>query len=232
MSKTDFQNGFALGMASGGVVEVVDTTEIDALETLIDESGVLEGAEGTATEKVEQLIGKVVYEFKAFEYIVTANGLFYGVHKFPTKAIVNLPNVNTVYQAFSAWNTEPIPIVEELTVNAPKINVSSLQTCMGNMFYNNWGVKKVILKMPDECQHMQSTFTSANKMEEIVLNFSTKNITNYFNAFYGCTVKKIVGVLDFSSATNVGNMFWVCSRKVRPEPLGPNRRGSGRWRCR
>ena len=82
MSKTDFQNGFALGMASGGVVEVVDTTEIDALETLIDESGVLEGAEGTATEKVEQLIDKVAYELKAFEYIVTANGLFYGVHKF------------------------------------------------------------------------------------------------------------------------------------------------------
>ena len=58
MSKTDFQNGFALGMASGGVVEVIDTTEIDNLENLIDESGVLEDTEGTATEKVEQLIDK------------------------------------------------------------------------------------------------------------------------------------------------------------------------------
>ena len=58
MSNLDFQNGFALGMASGGVVEVADTTEIDALETLIDESGVLEDTEGTATEKVEELIDK------------------------------------------------------------------------------------------------------------------------------------------------------------------------------
>ena len=38
----DFQNGFALGLASGGFVEVADTTEMDALENLIDKSGVLE----------------------------------------------------------------------------------------------------------------------------------------------------------------------------------------------
>ena len=58
MNNKDFQNGFALGLASGGVVEVVDTTEIDNLEDLIDNSGVLEDAEGTITEKVEQLIDK------------------------------------------------------------------------------------------------------------------------------------------------------------------------------
>lgn len=59
MSNKDFQNGFALGYTSGGVVEVVDTTEIDNLETLIDESGVLDSTEGTATEKVEQLVEKL-----------------------------------------------------------------------------------------------------------------------------------------------------------------------------
>jgi hypothetical protein len=58
MSNKDFQNGFALGLASGGVVEVIDTTEIDNLEDLIDNSGVLDSTEGTATEKVEQLIDK------------------------------------------------------------------------------------------------------------------------------------------------------------------------------
>ena len=58
MSNKDFQNGFALGYTSGGVVEVVDTTEIDNLETLIDESGVLEDTDGTVTEKVEELIDK------------------------------------------------------------------------------------------------------------------------------------------------------------------------------
>lgn len=59
MSKTDFQNGFALGIASGGVVEVEDTTTIDNLENLVDESGVLESTEGSVIEKVEQLIDKV-----------------------------------------------------------------------------------------------------------------------------------------------------------------------------
>jgi hypothetical protein len=58
MSNIDFQNGFALGMASGGVVEVADTTKIDNLENLIDESGVLEGIEGSVSEKIEQLIEK------------------------------------------------------------------------------------------------------------------------------------------------------------------------------
>jgi hypothetical protein len=53
---TDFQNGFALGMASGGVVEVGGGTE--EIETLIDESGVFEDTEGSVTEKVEELIEK------------------------------------------------------------------------------------------------------------------------------------------------------------------------------
>jgi hypothetical protein len=56
MANKYFQNGFALGLSCGGVVEVEDTSKIDALENIIDESGVLESTEGTATEKVEQLI--------------------------------------------------------------------------------------------------------------------------------------------------------------------------------
>lgn len=56
MNKKDFQNGFIAGAVSGGVVEVIDTTEIDNLEEIIDNSGVLEDTEGSVTEKVEQLI--------------------------------------------------------------------------------------------------------------------------------------------------------------------------------
>ncbi len=59
MNNIDFQNGFALGRATGGVVEVEDTTKLDELETLIDESGVLEDTEGSVNEKVEGLIDKV-----------------------------------------------------------------------------------------------------------------------------------------------------------------------------
>jgi hypothetical protein len=59
MSNKDYQNGFIAGAVSGGVVEIIDTTEIDNLEEIIDNSGVLENTEGSVSEKVEQLIEKV-----------------------------------------------------------------------------------------------------------------------------------------------------------------------------
>lgn len=58
MNNKDFQNGLIVGLAKGGVVEIEDTTKIDNLEALIDNSGVLDSTEGTVTEKVEELIDK------------------------------------------------------------------------------------------------------------------------------------------------------------------------------
>lgn len=186
-------------------------SEIDNLENLIDESGVLDSTEGSVSDKVEQLIGKA-NDIKAFEGVPTARALFRYTKNFPSKATVNLPYVYDVYQAFAYWNTAPIPIVEELTVNAPSISVSNNQYCMGQMFTYNNGVKKVILNMPNESQYMASTFAQAKILEEIVLNFSTKNIKDYSQAFGGCNkLKKIVGVLDFSSATTIQYTFDNCT---------------------
>lgn len=164
----------------------------------------------TLKQKVKQLVDKA-YELKTLECITDANGLFKNTKTFTTKAVVNLPNATTVYQAFSYWNTEPIPIVEELIVNAPKIDVGNDQTCMGQMFTFNNGVKKVILNMPDECKYMRATFSQAKKIEVIVLNFSTKNIINYNSTFYSSTVKRIIGVLDFSSTTSATRTFTSCN---------------------
>ena len=212
----EFPNGFVDGInaieSGGGGTEEI--------ENLIDESGVLDSTEGTVTEKVEQLVGKA-NDIKAFEGVPTARVLFKSTKTFPSKVTVNLSYATDVYQAFSYWNTGLIPIVEELTVNAPNITVSNNQACMGQMFIFNNGVKKVILNMPDGCQYMASTFTQAKKLEEIVLNFSTKNIKAYTRAFSGCTaLKKINGVLDFSFATDVRNMFENCNslEEMRFEP--------------
>lgn len=207
MSNKDFQNGFALGLSSGGVVEVVDTTEIDNLEDLIDDSGVLEDTEGSVTEKVGELIDKVAYELKSFECITNASTLFQDAKSFPSKAVVNLPNATTLYQAFSYWDKTPIPIVEEVIVNAPKVNR------IDQMFHENHGVKKVILNASDNVNNMSSIFTQNKRLEEVVLNFSTQNVGNYQRAFWGMfnTIKRIIGVLDFSSATNVSEMFYCCS---------------------
>lgn len=144
-------------------------------------------------------------------YITTASTLFNGAKSFPSKAAVNLPNATSVYRTFGYWSTAPVPIVEELTVNAPNISVSNQQSCMGQMFAYNNGVKKVVLNMPDESQYMNSTFQGTTLLEELTLNFSTRNIKNYENAFANSKVKSIIGVLDFSSATNVNSMFASCS---------------------
>jgi hypothetical protein len=197
----------------------VNIEGVEELEQLIDESGVLD-TEGTVTEKVEKLIDKA-NDIKAFEGIATARAVFRSAKSFPSEATVNLPYATDVYQAFSHWNTEPIPIVEELTVNAPSISVANNQFCMGQMFISNNGVKKVTLNMPDESQYMLSTFTQAKKLEEVVLNFSTKNIKEFTQAFSGCSaLKKIIGAFDFSSATSINYMFSNCNNleDVRFEP--------------
>jgi hypothetical protein len=200
-------------------VDVPSSGGAEELEQIIDESGVLD-TEGTVTEKVEQLIDKA-NDIKAFEGIVTARAVFKYAKSFPNKATVNLPYATDVYQAFSYWNTEPIPIVEELTVNAPSISVANNQFCMGQMFISNNGVKKVILNMPNESQYMLSTFAQAKNLEEVVLNFSTKNIKEFTQAFSGCSaLKRIIGAFDFSSATSVNYMFSSCNNleEVRFEP--------------
>ena len=192
-------------------VNVLTSGGTEEIEALIDESGVIDSTEGTVSvmEKVEQLIKKAnKVDFSI--YVTNANQLFYKATSFPTKALVNLTNATNVYQAFSYWNTEPIPIVEEITVNAPNINTGSSQHCMGQMFTFNKGVKKVILNMPDESQYMQSTFSACDSLEEVVLNFSTKNIKEYTSTFSNCLkLKKIIGVLDFSSANSI-SMFSSC----------------------
>lgn len=113
MSKTDFQNGFALGMASGGVVEVVDTTEIDALETLIDESGVLEDTEGSVNEKVEGLIdlaeqSAMYYALSKNLSISDATGLATIGYQYKTIPKIDFSNKTRLAYAFSGSNIEYI----------------------------------------------------------------------------------------------------------------------------
>lgn len=201
---------------------VPDTS--DTIEDIIDNSGVLDSTEGTATEKVEQLIDKAE-ELDVFKNITDANRLFYQAKSFPNKAEINLPNTTNLYQAFAYWNstTEPVPIVEELTINAPNIAETSLAPngAIAHMFIFNNGVRRVTLKVSDEIQKMSSTFHMTKALEEVNLSFLTKNITMYNNAFNSSAVKNIIGVLDFSSAINVTQMFNNCSN-LKEVTFAPN----------
>lgn len=212
-SNTKSYINFDKGVFSGTVYEIPSGSSngTEEIENLIDNSGVLDSTEGSVSEKVEQLIEKA-NKVDLLQYVKTARGLFHSARNFPSKATVVLPYVTDVYQAFANWNKEPIPVVEELTVNAPSTSVSNNQACMGQMFTLNNGVKKVILNMPNESQYMISTFSQCGILEEVVLDFSTKNITNYESTFSNSKkLKKITGVLDFSSATNIAWMFANCN---------------------
>jgi hypothetical protein len=199
MSNKDFQNGFALGFASGGVVEVeIPAKEEQEKTVTITENGVAE-----VLPDDNKTLSKITLDVKVesteesidlLEYVTNASQLFNRATSFPSKAVVNLTNATNIYQAFAYWNTEPIPIVEELTVNAPNINVSNNQACMGQMFVYNNGVKKVILNMPDESQYMQATFNNAGNLEEVVFNFLTKNIKDYSSSFANCKKLKKASV--------------------------------------
>jgi hypothetical protein len=56
MSRIDFQNGFALGLASGGIVESGDNSRLNALESYIDDSKVIVAPEDGLADKVKTLI--------------------------------------------------------------------------------------------------------------------------------------------------------------------------------
>jgi hypothetical protein len=206
----------------GGVTPPVASGSTEEIENLIDNSGVLEETEGTVTEKVEQLIDKAE-ELDVYMHITNASQLFSYAKTFPTKAVVKLPNATTVYQAFAYWNSkeEPIPKVEEITVIAPNIDVSNSQACMGQMFTFNNGVKKVILKLIDTCSYMSSTFSRTENLTEVDLQFSTKQIKQYANTFSGSAIETVSGTLDFTSATNVANMFNLCAN-LKNVTFAPN----------
>jgi len=217
-AKIDIQNGLTIGLTSGGVVQVKDTTEIDNLETLIDESGVLEDTEGTVNEKVEQLIDKAE-ELDVFMTITNAKSLFQGVKSFPTKAVVNLPNATTIQGAFWNWAGNSMPKVEEIIVNAPNVSNDVIGNTQ-SIFSSNGCVNKVVLNISNETKYLSKCFTNFGGTE-IVLGFSTKNVIEYEYLFRHCfSLEKIIGVFDFSSAGSVGEMFTNCRnlKEVRFEP--------------
>lgn len=187
----------------------------EEIEQIIDESGVLEDTEGTVTEKVEELIDKAE-ELDIFMHIINANQLFQEAHSFPTKAIVNLPNAINARETFANWITAPIPIVEEITVNAPNLTEAY------RTFWQSWGVKKIILNLSDKCQKLILAFTYARDVKEIVLNFPTQNITEHGQTFSLCgALERIIGVLDFSSTTSVNMMFNNCG-SLKEVTFAPN----------
>lgn len=182
MSKIDFQNGFALGLASGGVVEVADTTEIDALENLIDESGVIENTEGTVNEKVEKLIDWLKFftqEIKGINF-ATCNG--YCIKETP---IIDCTNYKYFANAFA-----------ETSRTENGVNI---------------GLEIVRLKNTQNITHWGSTFQSSKALHTIeILDFSGAANRQLLTTFDLCT--NLVSLKIIPNTIKQSIVFKGCSK--------------------
>lgn len=179
MSKLDFQNGYTLGLASGGVVKVEDTTKIDVLETLINESGVLEGTDGTVTEKVGQLIDKAQWEqawYEASERIYTGNNLFRG---YQGKTI---PPTNLIIANGMGYFLGESKTVEYIDYYLDSKAATSHQYCF--RMCNN--LKWLVGVNTSNSTNIGGMFLSCGELETIQEPLDLTNVTNAGLAFDNC----------------------------------------------
>ena len=211
MNKTDFQNGFALGMISGGVVEVEvskpeqektvnitenGTTEVvpdedkvlskvtviadiqsggggtEELEQLIDNSGVLDSTEGTATEKVEQLIDLAEWEkawYKQTENMTTAQRFFYNFEGYPT-----IPRTNFINCTNFASMCENAKIEYIDYIIAPQIQ---WRVQADRMFFNS-SVKHIAGVKPRDVWWQVTSMFQSSSIEVIDEPFDFTGISN------------------------------------------------------
>ncbi len=202
MSK-DFQNGFALGLASGGVVEVADTTEMDALENLIDESGVLDSTERTVSEKVGQLIDKAAWEnvwYEVSENIQNANYLFRN-YQGVTIPRTNLINATSFGRFIQNSNVEYI----DYYIDTQKV------TSFQYGFAYAASLKRIKGVNTSKASQINGIFMDDNLLETIEEPLDFSSVTqNMGLAFGGChalkNIKFVAGSINLSVNITSANL--------------------------
>ena len=186
MINKDFQNGFIAGAVSGGVVEVIDTTEIDALEDLIDNSGVLEDTEGSVSEKVEELIDLAQWE--NFWYEQSSKWTSCIQNMFAEATIIprlNCENMGYIRNIFAATQAERIDYY---------INSGKSQEC-SRCFQGSTKLIFIYGIDTSNCVTVAYMCDGCNSLETIQepLNFQkVVSVNNASNVFRNCLVLKNV----------------------------------------
>jgi hypothetical protein len=75
MSRKDFQNGFAFGLASGGVFEVFSSVKIEEIEKLINNSDIIDNIDRDIIDKIKILIEKAKTNTSDSETILDKDGI-------------------------------------------------------------------------------------------------------------------------------------------------------------
>ena len=178
-------------------------TELGAIETAIDNSGVLDSTEGTATEKVEQLIEKANDDnlFRlAWENAYYSNGvyLFYGYKGAKIPYFGTLAIKNTASMFYGASNIQSI----DFYIDCPN------STTGQGMFYGTSSLKYIKGVNCSQMTTFRQMFSSSG-VEVIEEPLNVPNVTNYTYAF-NSVLKEIRFVsetikvsLSFSSSTQL-----------------------------
>ena len=199
MSKKDFQNGFALGLASGGIIEVEDTTEIDNLEEIIDNSGVLEDTEGSVSEKVEQLIDKAKLGGK-----ISVDSAYRFCEK---NRLINYLNR---FDFSECQNFEEMFNTATLLTSVPLIDTSKALN-ITNMFYSCTALKEVNNLNTSHISNADSLFSLCSSLTTVE-NLDTSKFNSFEWTFYNCSKLENVCLLDSANASSFNRAFDGCSR--------------------
>ena len=228
MSKLDFQNGFALGLASGGVIESSENSKLNALESRIDESEVLDSREGSLTDKLKKVIElakthnwmqkecidprlkfqKYLFyqnanltEVPMLDYSQTTNfyALFSGCSSLKKVPPMNTAKAtNTAEMFYSCWVLEEVPLLDLSNV-----------TEMSKMFYGCKKVKTLSLSNTDKATNMEQAFRDMAELTEIT-SLSTSSVVYFSYAFDGCEKLKTIPKLDVSNVYSFSKTFNNC----------------------
>lgn len=185
MSKKAFQSGFALGLAAGGVVQVENTTKLDELETLIDESGVLDSTQGTATEKVEQLI-----DYAKFKNIIQEN-----INKDVGSRcyVFNSTSIEDVSMFDFSQRTDMQFMFEKSSIKTLEIDFSIVTNALGICSYCRSLTTVIVKNMSSVTTELRRMFYTCDKLEQIIGELDMSGMgrsddndpNNYFNRIFG-----------------------------------------------
>lgn len=162
------KNGY--GQSGGGTEEI---------ENIIDQSGVLDSTDGTATEKVEQLIDKAEDENKWYLLSET----FTDLPRFSNLTFEKLPRMNPIKATSFSYKFSFMPNLKRVDFYINSESCTRFDNCFAKCTVLEY-VKGINTANATNFSDMFSWCTSLKTIEE-PLNFS--NATSFSGCFYGCT---------------------------------------------
>lgn len=129
----------------------------------------------------------------------------------------NVPKVfNAGYEKGKAEVVDYIPYLSTFTFSSAisEITEDIYLDCSELTSTHNWcsgctfGCNKLTLKFTEKCISLRGLLNNTfGTLEEVEILGNTSKVTNWYFAFANTVAKRIIGELDFTSATNVGDIF-------------------------